>query len=36
MAAHHHGFMMLGGMGGGPHGMHGHHGPHGASAPAGN
>ena len=35
MAAHHHGFMMLGMGGMDPHGPHGH-GPHGASAPAGN
>jgi protein CpxP len=37
LAARHHGFFGLGGMGpGGEHGPRGHHGPHGASAPAGN
>ena len=35
MAAHHHGFFMMGMGGFGPEGMHGHHGPHGASDAAG-
>ena len=36
LAAQHHGFFGLGGMGPGEHGPHGHHGPHGASDPASN
>ena len=36
MAAHHHGFFMMGMGGFGPEGMHGHHGPHGASDAGGN